>query len=60
MKEWPLVGRILLFVIIGWIVIASIGFVVHALLWLAIIACIGFVATIAIGGWNSGRKSINR
>lgn len=44
-------GRVLLFILIGWIVISVFGFLFKAVLWLAILGLIGFVVTSAIG-WN--------
>lgn len=35
--------------LVVWLVVAVIGFVVHSLLWLAVVALILFVATAAFG-----------
>ncbi|MGI8868163.1 MAG: hypothetical protein ACR2F6_04755 [Mycobacteriales bacterium] len=51
-------GKIVLYIIIGWIVVAVIGFVVHSLLWLGILAIVGLAVTAALGGFSGNRKSI--
>lgn len=50
---------LILALILVWIIIGIIGFVAHGIFWLFIIACIGFVATLAFGGLKSitGRSS---
>ncbi|MGI9092293.1 MAG: hypothetical protein ACR2FF_02355 [Mycobacteriales bacterium] len=52
--------RILAFIIIGWIVLGLIGFLVKAIFWLFVVACIGFGVTLVLGGFRGGRKSLNR
>ncbi|MGI8695113.1 MAG: hypothetical protein ACR2JQ_00395 [Mycobacteriales bacterium] len=52
--------RILLIIVIGWVVLGLIGFLVKALFWLFVLACIGFAVTLALGGFRGGRKSLNR
>ncbi len=47
----------LLVLIIAWIVIGIIGFVVHGLFWLFIIACVLFLLTILGGVYRRGRRS---
>lgn len=41
---------LIVFLLILWVVLAIVGFAVHALLWLAIVAIVLFVAT-SIFGW---------
>jgi hypothetical protein len=50
----------ILALIIIWIVLGIIGFVVHGLFWLFIVACVLFLATIVIGVFRRGRRSIQR
>jgi hypothetical protein len=47
--------RFVLILLAIWVAIAIIGFVVHALLWLAVVAIIAFLITAAFGGINRGR-----
>ena len=46
----------ILFLIIAWIVLGIIGFVVHGLFWLFIIACILFLVTLIFGGLRGGGR----
>jgi hypothetical protein len=41
---------LIIFLLILWVVLAVVGFVVHAALWLAIIAIVLFIAT-SVFGW---------
>jgi hypothetical protein len=50
----------LLGLVIIWIVLGIIGFVVHGLFWLFIIACVLFLATIVTGVFRRGRHSAQR
>ncbi|HEY1489241.1 MAG TPA: hypothetical protein VGF84_24260 [Micromonosporaceae bacterium] len=50
----------LLALVIIWIVLGIIGFVVHGLFWLFIIACVLFLATIVAGVFRRGRRSAQR
>ncbi len=45
----------ILFLILAWVVVGIIGFVVHGLFWLFIIACVGFVLTLIGGPFAKGR-----
>jgi hypothetical protein len=51
---------LLLALIIIWIIIGIIGFVVHGLFWLFLIACLLFVVTIIGGAFRRGRRSTSR
>ena len=50
----------LLILIIVWIVAGIIGFVVHGLFWLFVIACVLFLLTIVGGVYGRGRRSATR
>jgi hypothetical protein len=45
----------LLFLILVWVVLGIIGFVVHGLFWLFVVACVLFVLTLVGGGFGRGR-----
>jgi hypothetical protein len=47
----------LLALVIIWIVLGIVGFVVHGLFWLFIVACVLFLATILGGVFRRGRRS---
>ncbi len=49
----------ILFLILAWVVVGIIGFVVHGLFWLFIIACVGFALTL-IGGPFAKRRLTGR
>jgi hypothetical protein len=51
---------VLLTLIIVWIVLGIIGFVVHGLFWLFLIACVLFLATVLGGAFRRGRRSAGR
>jgi hypothetical protein len=51
---------VVLALIIVWIVLGIIGFVVHGLFWLFLIACLLFVATVLAGAFLRGRRSAGR
>ena len=51
---------VLLALVIVWIVLGIIGFVVHGLFWLFLIACVLFVATVLAGAFRRGRRSAGR
>jgi uncharacterized MAPEG superfamily protein len=48
---------VLLALVIVWIVLGIIGFVVHGLFWLFVIACVLFVVTVLAGTFRRGRHS---
>ncbi|HET6907976.1 MAG TPA: hypothetical protein VFH54_01450 [Mycobacteriales bacterium] len=48
---------LLLALVIVWIVLGIIGFVVHGLFWLFVVACVLFVATALGGVFKRGRRS---
>ncbi len=48
---------LLLFLILVWVVAGIIGFVVHGLFWLFILACVLLVLTLVAGGFGRGRLS---
>lgn len=48
---------LLLALVIVWIVLGIIGFVVHGLFWLFVIACLLFLVTVAVGAFRRGRRS---
>jgi len=50
----------LLALVIIWIVLGIIGFVVHGLFWLFIIACVLFLATVVTGVFHRRRYSAQR
>ena len=50
----------LLALVIVWIVLGLIGFVVHGLFWLFLIACVLFVVTVLGGVFGRGRRSAGR
>ena len=50
----------LLGLLIIWIVVGIIGFFVHGLFWLFVIACVLFLATIMAGVFRRGRRSAQR
>ena len=51
---------LLLFLILAWVVLGIIGFVVHGLFWLFIVACVLFLLTLVGGGFRRGRTSGRR
>ena len=46
----------LLFLVIVWIVLGIVGFVVHGLFWLFVIACVLFLLTLVGGGRRATRR----
>ena len=46
---------LVLFLILLWVVAGIVGFVVHGLFWLFIIACLLFLFTLVLGGFARGR-----
>lgn len=50
----------LLFLVLVWIALGIIGFVIHGLIWLFIIAVVAFVLTLAFGGSHFGRGRSRR
>lgn len=50
----------LLFLLLVWVVVGIIGFVVHGLFWLFIIACVLFVFTVVGGAFGRGRLGARR
>jgi hypothetical protein len=51
---------LLLALVIVWIVLGIVGFVVHGLFWLFVIALVLFVATLLGGVFSRGRRSAGR
>lgn len=51
---------VVLALIIVWIVLGIIGFVVHGLFWLFLIACLLFVVTVLAAAFLRGRRSAGR
>jgi hypothetical protein len=51
---------LLLTLVIVWIVLGIIGFVVHGLFWLFVIACVLFLATVLGGVFLRGRRQAGR
>jgi len=51
---------LLLALVIVWIVFGIIGFMVHGLFWLFVIACLLFVVTVLAGAFGRGRRSAGR
>ncbi len=51
---------VLLALVIVWIVLGIIGFVVHGLFWLFVIACVLIVVTVLAGAFRRGRRSAGR
>ncbi len=51
---------LVLFLILVWVVVGIVGFVVHGLFWLFIVACVLFVLTLVGGGFGRGRLSARR
>lgn len=51
---------LLLFLLLAYVAIGIIGFVIHGLFWLFIIAVVLFVATIFLGGTRLGRGRTRR
>ena len=49
---------VLLALVIVWILLGIIGFVVHGLFWLFLIACVLFVATVLGAAFRRGRHSV--
>jgi len=50
----------ILILIIAWIVLGIVGFVVHGLFWLFVVACVLFLATVVGGIYRRGRRSTSR
>jgi hypothetical protein len=51
---------VVLALVIVWIVLGIIGFVVHGLFWLFVIACVLFMVTVLAGAFRRGRRSTGR
>lgn len=51
---------LLLFLILVYVVLGIVGFVVHGLFWLFILACVLFAVTLVLGGFRGGRRSQRR
>jgi hypothetical protein len=49
---------LILILIIAWMIVGIVGFVVHGLFWLFVIACVLFVATVLGGVFRRGRRSV--
>lgn len=50
----------LLFLVIVWIVLGILGAVVHGLLWLLILAAVGFLATVFFSGNRFAKRKSRR
>ncbi len=48
---------LVLFLILVWVVLGLIGFVVHGLFWLFVIACVLFLLTLIAGAMRGGRRT---
>ncbi|MFL6136454.1 MAG: hypothetical protein ACJ74O_01460 [Frankiaceae bacterium] len=48
--------RFFVIVVLLWILLGIIGFVVHGLFWLFIIACVLFVLTLLVSAFRGGRR----
>jgi hypothetical protein len=46
----------ILFLVIVWLVLAIIGFAVHGLIWLTVVAVVAFLATLVFGGTRLGTR----
>jgi hypothetical protein len=51
---------LLLFLILVWVVLGIVGFVVHGLFWLFVVACVLFLLTLIGGGFGRGRRGARR
>jgi len=49
--------RLLLIFVAAWIILGVIGFVVHGLFWLFVLACVLFGVTLLIAAFRGGRGS---
>jgi hypothetical protein len=49
--------QFLLILLAIWVVLIVIGFIVHALLWLAVVAVVLFFLTALFGAFSRGRSS---
>ena len=58
--DGDLVVAFLLILIIVWIIVGVIGFIVHGLLWLFVLACVLFLVTLLGGAFGRGRRSTSR
>lgn len=58
--DGDVVVALILVLVIAWIVAGIIGFVVHGLFWLFVIACVLFVATVLGAVYWRGRASVGR
>ena len=55
--DGDLVIGFLLILVIVWIIVGFIGFVVHGLFWLFVIACFQVLFTLIGGAFGRGRRS---
>jgi hypothetical protein len=55
--ERILMFQFLLILLAIWVVLIIIGFIVHALLWLAVVAIVLFFLTALFGAFSRGRSS---
>lgn len=51
---------LLLFLLLLWVIAGIVGFFVHALFWLFIVACVLIVLTLAAGAFGRGRMAARR
>ncbi len=49
---------LILVLVVIWVIAGVIGFVVHGLFWLFVIACVLFALTLIFGGIGHGRRSV--
>jgi hypothetical protein len=49
-------AQFLLILLAIWVVLIVIGFIIHALLWLAVVAIIAFFLTSMFGAYSRGRR----
>jgi hypothetical protein len=56
LAKGTLMLQFVLFLLAIWVVLIVIGFIVHALLWLAVVAIILFFLTALFGAFTRGRQ----
>jgi hypothetical protein len=55
--ELSVVLAFLLLLVIVWIIVGIVGFVIHGLFWLFVLACVFFLLTLVGSAFGRGRKS---
>jgi hypothetical protein len=58
--DWRPMLSLLLFLILLWVILGLVGFVVHGLFWLFIVAAVCFGITLFFGGRYAGRPHSRR